>query len=124
MTDAVPRRVLPVLVLAQFLGTSLWFAVNAVMPDLQREFGWPVSAVGTLTSSLQLGFILGTLVFALLAVADRFPARRVFLLSSLAGGPCTGGAWGGVAGLPGVPLCRGAAGVFLAGVASPGVEAA
>ena len=52
------------------LGTSLWFAVNAVMPDLQRELGWPTSAVGTLTSSLQFGFILGTLVFSLLAVAD------------------------------------------------------
>jgi len=43
----VPRRVLPVLVLAQLGGTSLWFAVNAVMPDLQRSYGWPVTAVGT-----------------------------------------------------------------------------
>ena len=37
MQTAVPRHVLPVLVTAQFAGTSLWFAVNAVMPDLQRE---------------------------------------------------------------------------------------
>ena len=42
-----PRRVLPILVLAQFLGTSPWFAVNAVMPDLQRDFGWPAASVGT-----------------------------------------------------------------------------
>ena len=68
MTDpAVPRHVLPVLVLAQLAGTSLWFTVSAVMPDLQRELGWPASAVGTLTSALQFGFIVGTLVFALLA---------------------------------------------------------
>ncbi|MFN3494684.1 MAG: MFS transporter, partial [Hydrogenophaga sp.] len=61
MTQApVPRHVLPLLVLAQLLGTSLWFAVNAVMPDLQRELGWATSAVGTLTSALQFGFILGT----------------------------------------------------------------
>jgi MFS transporter, DHA1 family, inner membrane transport protein len=85
--------VLPVLVLAQFAGTSLWFAVNAVMPDLQRELGWPGHAVGTLTSALQFGFIVGTLVFALLAIADRFPARRVFLLCALAGAACTVGAW-------------------------------
>ena len=65
----VPRHVLPVLVLAQFAGTSLWFAINAVMPDLQREFGWPQTAVGTLTSVLQFGFIAGTLVFALSLVA-------------------------------------------------------
>jgi MFS transporter, DHA1 family, inner membrane transport protein len=85
----VPKRVLPVLVLAQLLGTSPWFAVNAVMPDLQKQFGWDAAAVGTLTSSLQLGFIAGTLVFALLAVADRWPARRVFLLCTLAVSACT-----------------------------------
>jgi len=44
----VPRHILPVLVAAQFAGTSLWFAVNAVMPDLQRELGWAAAAVGTL----------------------------------------------------------------------------
>lgn len=81
----IPRHVLPVLVVAQFAGTSLWFAVNAVMPDLQRELGWSTAATGTLTSALQLGFIVGTLVFALLAIADRFSARRVFLLCALAG---------------------------------------
>ena len=71
---------LPVIVLAQLAGTSPWFAVNAVMPELQRDFGWAAADVGTLTSAVQLGFIAGTLVFALLAIADRFSARRVFLL--------------------------------------------
>ena len=75
---SAPRRVLPVIVLAQFAGTSLWFAVNAVMPDLQREWG-PPAAVGTLTSSVQLGFIVGTLVFALMAVADRHSPRSCSL---------------------------------------------
>ena len=84
-----PPHVLPVLVLAQFLGTSPWFAVNAVMPDLQREFGWAAAAVGTLTGALQIGFIVGTLLFALLAVADRWPARRVFLLCALAACACS-----------------------------------
>ena len=93
MNPAAPRRVLPVIVMAQFAGTSLWFAVNAVMPDLQRAFGWPDHAVGTLTSSLQLGFIAGTLVFALLAVADRYSARRVFLWCALAGSAATLMAW-------------------------------
>jgi DHA1 family inner membrane transport protein len=65
------RRVLPLLVAAQFCGVSPWFAVNAVMPSLQLELGLPAAAVGSLTSAVQLGFIVGTLVFALLAVADR-----------------------------------------------------
>ena len=83
--SAVPRRILPVIVLAQFAGTSLWFAVNAVMPDLQQAWGLPAAAVGMLTSAVQLGFVAGTLVFALLLVADRFPPANVFLACSLLG---------------------------------------
>ena len=85
MDIAVPRRILPVIVLSQFAGTSLWFAVNAVMPDLQRAWGLPPASVGVLTSAVQLGFVTGTLVFALLMLADRFPPSRVFMVCSLLG---------------------------------------
>ena len=85
MAVEVPRRILPVIVLSQFAGTSLWFAANAVMPDLQQAGGLPATAVATLTSAVQLGFVAGTLVFALLMLADRFKPARVFLLCSLAG---------------------------------------
>jgi MFS family permease len=120
----VPRHVLPVLVLAQFAGTSLWFAVNAVMPDLQRSFGWPATAVGTLTSALQFGFILGTLVFALLAIADRFSAPKVFVLCALAGAGCTVGAWAMVAQLDALLAWRFATGFFLAGIYPVGMKIA
>ncbi|MDH5709375.1 MAG: MFS transporter [Hylemonella sp.] len=82
---AIPRHILPVIVLSQFAATSLWFAVNAVMPDLQQAWGWPATAVGTLTAAVQLGFVAGTLVFALLMVADRFSPSQVFLVCALAG---------------------------------------
>src|SRR5215218_6716668 len=72
MTPAVPRRILPVIVLSQFAGTSLWFAVNAVLPDLQQAWALPPTALASLTSAVQLGFVAGTLVFALLMLADRF----------------------------------------------------
>ncbi|MFP8778353.1 MFS transporter [Hydrogenophaga sp. RWCD_12] len=121
---AVPRHVLPVLVMAQFAGTSLWFAVNAVMPDLQREFGWPATAVGTLTSALQFGFILGTLVFALLAIADRFAPRRVFLFCALAGAGCTVGAWAMVAHYEALLVWRFLTGVCLAGIYPVGMKIA
>jgi MFS transporter, DHA1 family, inner membrane transport protein len=81
----VPRRILPVIVAAQFAGTSLWFAVNAVMPDLQQAWGLDPTSVGSLTSAVQLGFVAGTLVFALLMLADRFRPSRVFLVCSLLG---------------------------------------
>ena len=119
-----PRHVLPVLVLAQFAGTSLWFAVNAVMPDLQRELGWPASAVGRLTSAIQLGFIAGTLVFALLAIADRFSPRRVFLVCSFAGALSTVGAWWMVREFTALWLWRAATGFFLAGIYPVGMKIA
>jgi MFS family permease len=120
----VPRHILPVLVTAQFAGTSLWFAVNAVMPDLQRELGWANAAVGTLTSALQLGFIVGTLVFALLAIADRFSARHVFLLCALAGAACTVGAWAMVRDYTALLGWRFATGFFLAGIYPVGMKIA
>ncbi len=83
--ERIPRRILPVIVLAQFAGTSLWFASNAVMGDLQRQWQLPASALGTMTSAVQFGFIAGTLCFAWFAWADRFSPRLLFLVSALFG---------------------------------------
>ncbi len=80
-----PRRVLPAIVLSQFAGTSLWFAGNALLPDLQRHLELGTEAVASVTSAVQLGFIAGTLVFALLNLADRFSPRAVFFVSALLG---------------------------------------
>ncbi|MCA9710255.1 MAG: MFS transporter [Myxococcales bacterium] len=78
-----PRRVLPLIILAQFLGTSLWLVGNAVADEVAAQWPGVEGAVGWLTSSVQLGFIAGTLVYAVLALADRFDAPRVFFASSL-----------------------------------------
>ena len=80
-----PARILPTIVLSQFAGTSLWFAGNAVLPDLQAELGLAGNAVASITSAVQLGFIAGTLVFAVLAIADRFLPSRAFLACALLG---------------------------------------
>jgi MFS family permease len=121
---ATPRRVLPTLVLAQLAGTSPWFAVNAVMPELQRAYGYSEDAVGTLSSALQLGFIAGTLVFALLALADRFSARRLFLLSTLAAAGCTLAAASQAHSYGGLLLWRVATGFCLAGIYPVGMKIA
>ncbi|GLR17490.1 MFS transporter [Portibacter lacus] len=76
-------RVLIIIVLAQFLCTSLWFAGNAVVDDLILTFGFPENAVGNLTSVIQLGFIVGTLFYALLNIADRFSPSKVFFISAI-----------------------------------------
>lgn len=72
-----------VIVLAQFAGTSLWFAGNAILADLQPLLGTS-SLNGWITSAVQLGFISGTLFYTVYAIPDRFPATRVFLISVVA----------------------------------------
>lgn len=79
------RQVLPIIVLAQFCCTSLWFAGNGVMADLARTFVLPVSALGNLTAFVQFGFIVGTLIFALLNLADRYAPAWVFFLCAVVG---------------------------------------
>ena len=85
MDKKVPKHVLPVIVIAQFAGTSLWFAGNAVVDGLIEELGLSDLLLGYLTISVQAGFILGTLIFALFNVADRFSPVKVFLFSALSG---------------------------------------
>jgi len=82
---SIPKRILPIIVIAQFCCTSLWFAGNGVMDDISSAFGLENSALGHLTSAVQFGFIAGTLVFAILSIADRFAPSRVFFISALLG---------------------------------------
>lgn len=123
-TAAVPRRILPAIVVSQFAGTSVWFAANAVMGDLQRQLGLPTAALGWLSSAVQAGFIAGTLVFALLMIADRISPRWVFLgcalLAALANAAVA---------LPGAGIgllvgSRFATGFFLAGIYPVGMKIA
>lgn len=80
-----PPRILPVIILSQFAGTSLWFAGNAILPDLQALWQLDNSALAHVASAVQLGFIAGTLGFAILMISDRFSPRKVFFVCSLSG---------------------------------------
>jgi MFS family permease len=68
---------------AQFLGMSLWFTASAVAPQLQALWGLSAQQAGWLTTAVQLGFVAGTAVAALLNLADLVPARPYFALSAL-----------------------------------------
>src|SRR6056297_1470506 len=85
MSKKIPAHILPVIVLAQFAGTYLWFAGNAVVDNLIAELGLPVMFLGYITMAVQAGFIFGTLIFAFLNIADRYSPVRVFLLCALSG---------------------------------------
>lgn len=79
------KQILPVIIFAQFCCTSLWFAGNGVMANLLQTFNLPQESLGHLTSAVQLGFISGTLLFALLSFADRFSPSKLFFISALLG---------------------------------------
>jgi len=60
----------------------LWFAGNAILPDIQRELSADGNTIGNITTIVQFGFIAGTLAFAIFAIADRFDPAKVFFVSS------------------------------------------
>ena len=80
------RLTLPIIVLSQFFCTSLWFAGNSVIADIVKELNLETNVLAHLTSSIQFGFIAGTLVFAILTISDRFSPSLVFFISALLAG--------------------------------------
>ena len=118
------KIILPVIVCAQFCCTSLWFAGNGVMNDLVLTFGLEASALGHLTAAVQFGFIAGTLIFAILTIADRFSPSKVFLGSALLGAMFNlGVTWEGNS-LTSILLLRFFTGFFLAGIYPVGMKIA
>ncbi|WP_316786695.1 MFS transporter [Pedobacter frigiditerrae] len=86
MTSSIsqPKKlILPIIVVAQFFCTSLWFAGNAIISDLVKELHFPSSYLAHLTSAVQFGFIIGTLVFALLSISDRFSPSKIFFICAV-----------------------------------------
>lgn len=72
------KRILPVIIIAQFCCTSVWFAGNAVMTNMAQQFQLTPSYLAHLISAVQFGFIAGTLLFAIFTISDRFSPSKVF----------------------------------------------
>ena len=117
-----PAYVLPLLVVAQFAGTSLWFATNAVLQNLQTYHPESGSFLSTLTTAVQLGFVVGTLVYSYFSFADRYSPVRVFMLSALLAAVCNASVLLTYQWLPSLVVSRLAVGFFLAGVYPVGMK--
>ena len=81
----VPNRILPIIVFSQFAVTSLWFAGNAIISDLKSTLNIGIEETGIVTSAIQLGFIIGTLLFAIFSISDRYSPRKIFFICSILG---------------------------------------
>jgi len=118
------RFILPIIVISQFCCTSLWFAGNGVMNNLVEEFNLNSTAIGHLTSAVQFGFISGTLLFALLTIADRYSPSKVFFISALFGALFNLGMMLNSNGLFSLIAFRFLTGFFLAGIYPIGMKIA
>jgi len=112
-----------VLAIAELLAMAPWFSASAIAPTLARV--WQLSPVTTawLTISVQLGFVAGALVSAILTLADRLSARRLVAGSAALAAIATLG----VALSSGITMglaCRLLTGAALAGVYPPGMKIA
>lgn len=76
---------LPLIVLAEVLGTSLWFGGTAALDELTPLWSLDATQRGSLLTVVQLGFIVGTLALSMTGLADAFAASRVFAVSALIG---------------------------------------
>jgi MFS family permease len=80
------NKTLTIIVISQFFCTSLWFAGNAIMPEIIANLHLDNSFLAHITSAIQFGFITGTLTFAVLTISDRFSPSLVFLMSAILAG--------------------------------------
>jgi MFS family permease len=115
-------RALALLGAAELLAMSLWFSASAVAPALRAEWQLSEPQTGWLTLAVQLGFVAGTLLSALLNLPDVISSRYLFTASAIAGAGVNAcfGLFAHGFGF-GVTL-RFLVGMFLAGVYPPGMK--
>ncbi|NQV43327.1 MAG: MFS transporter [Rhodospirillales bacterium] len=74
---------LALLAACEVAAMALWFSASAVVPSIALEFPLSSTQSSLFTSSVQAGFVVGTLISALLSLADRLDPRRFFMVSAL-----------------------------------------
>jgi MFS family permease len=77
------RRQLILIVAVQILAMSVWFSAAAVVPSLTSDWGISSSAAGWLTTSVQIGFVVGAIASAVLNLPDRIRIGRLIAGSAL-----------------------------------------
>ena len=115
-------RTLALLALAVLLAMSLWFSASAVVPAIRAEWSLSETQAGWLTLSVQLGFVAGTLLSALLNLPDVLSARKLFALSAACGAIANAAFALNSHGLESGVALRFLTGLFLAGVYPPGMK--
>lgn len=114
-------RMLWVLSVAELLGMATWFAGSAVSAQLANLWRLSDSEAGWLSTAVQLGFVGGTALAAMLNLADILPSRWFFAGSSLLAA-CANAALVVAPDYSTALICRTVTGVCLAGVYPPAMK--
>jgi MFS family permease len=120
----IKKRILPAIIVSQFFCTALWFAGNVIMPDIIKNFAPDPGFLANLTSAVQLGFITGTLLFAVFTIADRFSPSLVFFICSVIAALFNLGISSNAISSTALLLLRFCTGFFLAGIYPVGMKIA
>ncbi len=116
------RRNLFLLAMAELLAMALWFSASAVVPQLSVAWKLEGAQEAWLTMGVQIGFVAGALLSALLNLPDRFDSRRLFAWSAC-GAACANALIPLLdAGLEIALVLRFLTGMGLAGVYPPGMK--
>jgi MFS family permease len=124
MAFSTARSSIAVLALCEVGALALWFSTSPVIQSLDAEYGIAPLHKALLTAAVQLGFVIGCIGSALLALPDRYDPRRLFAISAAAA------ALANAANLlldprsPIVPLLRLITGMCMAGIYPVGMKLA
>ena len=107
---------------AVLLASSTWFSGTAATPSLKEA--WQLTSLegAWLTVSVQLGFIIGTFLYAFFNLADVFNARLVFFVSALSGAIFNAAFALLAEGVEGALIFRAFTGLTLAGIYPVGMK--
>ncbi|TKC01437.1 MFS transporter [Pedobacter cryotolerans] len=114
------KVILPIIVIAQFFCTSIWFAGNAVITTILPHAN--STSISNVLSAVQFGFITGTLIFAFLSLSDRFSPSKIFFTSAIIAAIFNIGVVYAKGDLTTILLLRFASGFFLAGIYPIGMK--
>jgi MFS family permease len=121
--DGDPRRwrALALVSFAVLLGMSVWFTASAVAPELESRWDLSSNQVAWLTTLVQLGFVVGTVLAAVMNLADLVPSRIYFSISAISAA-AVNALLVGASGYEGALILRFFTGFFLAGVYPPAMK--
>jgi MFS family permease len=115
-------RALALIAGAELLAMTLWFGVSAVAPQIVAQWRLTAGQTAWLTLSVQLGFVAGTLVSALLNLPDVLSPRKLMAASALCGAIANALLAAFAGGVTSVMVLRFVTGICLAGVYPPGMK--